>query len=693
MRIGSQISAGLIGAAVGAAVLTAAALFMVKRAESLAAKPGSAIRNSVLVESYVKHSSDLLNALDILTIHEANAFLVAEVIAADCREGLAAVHRSDALKSLVPMEELDASFERVMEFAGRAVLAPNRTSERDAAVLRLDEAATDFVVLRDRLLEAAKLLSVQRTRELDRQQRVGWAALTVTSLIYGLFLFSLYRRARFQIVEPVTSLATAAEKSMLRGETFGHVPSGSDEVASLGQTIASFVANLEKTVAERTEDLEVEVRARSGAEEKLKAAHDELETKVDQRTRELVALNDILSRQVQEREQAQAESLELQQQLRQSQKMDAVGQLAGGVAHDFNNLLTVMLGYLDLLQGNLEDETVIDAAAQIQTAAERAADLTKKLLAFSRKQMLEPRVLDLTDLLQKLVPLLQRLIGEKIQLDLDLDQTAPTVFADPTQIELVVINLIVNARDAMPLGGPLMVGTIAAVDSVPGTIAPAGVESGPYAGLYVEDTGEGIPPEILERVFEPFFTTKLLGEGTGLGLSTVYGIVRQSGGQMRVRSEVGTGSRFEVLLPIAQGVESRSENPTPEVETRQRGHETILVVEDEPAVLELVRRALERDGYRVLIASDGDAALELAAQDPEIIDLVVSDIVLPGLSGPDLERSLRQLLPDLKIIFMSGYPERAGSVDVPRGPTVSFLSKPFKIMDLEDEIRRLLAVV
>jgi two-component system, cell cycle sensor histidine kinase and response regulator CckA len=365
----------------------------------------------------------------------------------------------------------------------------------------------------------------------------------------------------------------------------------------------------------------------------------------------------------------------LEDRLRQAQKMEAVGQLAGGVAHDFNNLLTVIQSYGTFIASELPEGSSLHVdVSEILKAARRATDLTRQLLAFGRKQMLQPRRLDLNQRVSNVAGMLRRVIGEDIALETQLAGTLWPVSADPGQLEQVLMNLAVNARDAMPTGGTLRLRTQnVEIDAAAARERP-GLKPGAYASIVVEDTGCGIDAASLPHIFEPFFTTKGPGRGTGLGLATVYGIVKQSDGYISVDSTLGEGTRFAVLLP-------RADAPTPEPSVAPapapRGTETILLVEDEVAVRAVIRRMLESLGYTVREAVDGRDALRLAAEHTGHIDLLLTDVVMPELNGRALAEQLADRWPHLRVLFMSGYTDdeilRRGLMQ----SGSSFLEKPF----------------
>jgi CheY-like chemotaxis protein len=328
--------------------------------------------------------------------------------------------------------------------------------------------------------------------------------------------------------------------------------------------------------------------------------------------------------------------------------MEAIGRLAGGIAHDFNNLLGVISGYSELLRHRYPDHPGADRIRQIESAGSRAAGLTRQLLAFSRKQVLEPKVVDVGALVGDLGRMLQRLLGEDVRLTIRSEADVDPVRADPTQLEQVVMNLTVNARDAMPLGGELTI----SVGMTEADARDASLPAGRYVALSVRDTGCGMDAATLSHVFEPFFTTKERGKGTGLGLATVYGIVKQTGGCVRVESAPGAGSTFTILLPPTQ---ERSAPAQLAAAPPRGGRETVLVVEDEPGMLELARETLEQNGYSVLAASSGDEALRLAASHATSIELLLTDVVMPGIGGPALAERLTRRQPRLRVVFMSGY--------------------------------------
>jgi PAS domain S-box-containing protein len=399
---------------------------------------------------------------------------------------------------------------------------------------------------------------------------------------------------------------------------------------------------------------------------------------------------------ISERKRAEAERARLEaalhraeENLRQSQKMEAVGRLAGGVAHDFNNLLSVILGYCDILLGDLQaEDTTRSDLESVRRAGQRAADLTRQLLAFSRQQVLDPRVLDLDDVIHNAEKMLRRLLGEDIELSASCRADGARVRVDAGQMDQVIMNLAINARDAMPRGGKLTLETSRVTLDEDYAAAHPGVGPGAHVVLSVTDTGVGMAPELQPRIFEPFFTTKEHGKGTGLGLSTVFGIVQQSGGHLSVDSEPGKGSTFRIYLPESLAEESPAAAPT--APATLRGSETILLVEDQEEVRHVAQEILRRYGYDVLTAADADDAIRLCAQPEPHIALLLTDVVMPRMSGPELAQRLVSLRPDMKVIFMSGYTEQAIVRHGVLAAADAYLAKPLVPAVLARRVREIL---
>jgi signal transduction histidine kinase/CheY-like chemotaxis protein len=380
----------------------------------------------------------------------------------------------------------------------------------------------------------------------------------------------------------------------------------------------------------------------------------------------------------------------LDDHLRQGQKMEAIGRLAGGVAHDFNNLITIISGYSDMLLETLPaNDPAREMVGAIKKASDRAAGLTRQLLAFSRKQVLKPRRVDLNTLIADFDTLLRRLVRENVELTTTTSAVPLPVLIDPGQIEQVVMNLVINSRDAMPHGGKLTVSTGRADELARRRASDGDLPTGPYALLTVSDTGCGMDAETRAHLFEPFFTTKEPGKGTGLGLATVYGIIRQSGGRVDVHSAQGQGTTFRIALPLSPEAAPAADGAPPRA-TVLRGTETILLVEDEDGVRLLAREALRSAGYRVVEASHGVEALVRARQHHGPIHLVLTDVIMPHMGGPELVQRLTELFPEVKTIYMSGYTDSTVVHEGVLSRSVAFLDKPFTGEDLTQEVRRVL---
>ncbi len=377
-----------------------------------------------------------------------------------------------------------------------------------------------------------------------------------------------------------------------------------------------------------------------------------------------------------------------EQRLHHAQRMESVGRLAAGIAHDFNNLLTVILGFTEFLIERLPaDADLHRDATEIRTAAQRATGLTKQLLAFSRQQVLERKVVDLVAAVTDLRPMIERLIGEHLRCTYALPSRPHLVLIDPQQFEQVVMNLVINARDAMPAGGDLRV-AIGREDMEMVRAVSLGVAPGPFVVLTVSDTGQGIPPATLEYIFEPFFTTKAQGQGTGLGLSTVFGIVRQSGGVIEVDSVVGSGTTFRLYFPVSAAATADAESE-PRAATARSPQSTILLAEDELGVRAFLEMALTRAGHTVIATQSGLEAVEAGLNSTQPIDLLISDVVMPGLSGPEVADQLRLAHPRMRTLFLSGYSMHTALPD--RVDPNTFLQKPFTVDVLMEKVRERLA--
>lgn len=398
-----------------------------------------------------------------------------------------------------------------------------------------------------------------------------------------------------------------------------------------------------------------------------------------------------VSRDITKRRRVEAERTSLEAQLLQAQKMEAIGRLAGGIAHDFNNLLTgiSVSAQLMLDAGALADATHADVE-DILSASDRATRLTRQLMAFSRNQVIAPQLVDVNSVVSSFERMLSRLIGEDIRMAHRASSAPVWIEVDPIQLEQIIVNLVVNARDAMPRGGDLLLRTYRS-DLVQEDLAGWDAVPGQFVVMEVRDTGDGMTEEVRAHIFEPFFTTKEAGKGTGLGLSTVYGIVKQNGGVIQIETESGAGTSFRVCLPArAAPTEAPKESPSEQI---RRGCGRVLVVEDEVIVRSLARRLLVKHGYEVVEAKDGEEALLLCSQESEPFDLVLTDVVMPGMSGPRLIAKLREDQPEVKVIFMSGYVDEELQQDAVGQPGTRFMQKPFNVAALLDLVATLLHAI
>ena len=434
--------------------------------------------------------------------------------------------------------------------------------------------------------------------------------------------------------------------------------------------------------------ISLDITDRHEAEEALRRVQDELERRVIERTRELSLTVARLEKEISDREKAESALQKSEDQLRHAQKMDAVGRLAGGVAHDFNNMLSVILGHTELVLSRLDqDHELYESLDTVRQAALRSAGLTQQLLAFSRQQVVSPRYVDLRVLVREFEKMLERVIGDDITLRIIQPDEPCPVCVDPVQMEQVILNLAINARDAMPNGGQLWIQTRLTTLEPEYVFAHPEAKLGRHVELSVKDEGTGMDTDTQRRIFEPFFTTKAEGRGTGLGLSTVYGIVHQSGGSLLVESALDKGSTFRVFIPVAQGKEAWA----PTGDTRAgRGTETILLVEDEPEVRRVCALTLRGLGYQVVVADDAEHAIKICASSEQRVHAVLTDVVMPGISGVALVERLRGLRHGLRVLFMSGYTDRQIVDASTLNASAAFIHKPFTPDALGKQLRALL---
>ncbi len=426
--------------------------------------------------------------------------------------------------------------------------------------------------------------------------------------------------------------------------------------------------------------LGVEIEERRRAEEKVRSLNEELERRVADRTADLERALANLQSEMKHRE-------SLEKQLIQSQKMEAIGRLAGGVAHDFNNLLTVILGHEELLRaGYGDDPSAVESLSEIHRAGERASALTQQLLAFSRRQIAMVRVLDLNEAVRQTEKMLRRLIGEDVGLALHLAADLPSIKVDPSHIDQVLLNLAVNARDAMPAGGKLTIETARLELDEQYATTHDGASPGTYVMLAVSDTGTGMDEATKAHIFEPFFTTKEAGKGTGLGLSIVYGIVKQNGGEILVYSEPGQGTAFKILLPAVRAA-GESAPARAEAVQQRPPNETVLLVEDDAQVRRLTQAMLERLGYGVIACASPDEAQAALREHHGRIAVLLTDIIMPGMRGTELSDIVRSVDPRIRVVFMSGYTEGGVLEQGMITPGVAFVRKPFTAADLNEQVR------
>ncbi|MBI4469601.1 MAG: response regulator [Acidobacteria bacterium] len=559
------------------------------------------------------------------------------------------------------------------------------TIGEERAIESLKRGATDYVLkdsltrlvpaIRRALKESEERSERNRAEQALRSAESKFRTLVEQSLV-GIYII---QERKFVYVNPRFA------------DAFGYPPSEITEMSSIldlliEQDVEAVLAHVRKLEEGRIDALHLTFRGKTKDGTLLYLEAHGAMTEYNERPAIIGTLLDVTER-VRTEEALRAS----EEQLRQAQKMEAVGRLAGGIAHDFNNLLTAITGYSEILLDRVGAESSLRREIEeIQRAGERAAALTRQLLTFSRKRLLQPVVLDLNSTVNDVEKMLARVIGEDIQLTTDLAAEPGIVRADPTQLEQVILNLAVNARDAMPQGGRLTIRTVP-VEIGPSQASLLRIDAppGPYMMLVVTDTGFGMDPETQSRIFEPFFTTKEHGKGTGLGLSMVYGIVQQSGGHIRVQSEPGRGTSFEIYLPRLQESADRLD-----VQGERRlppsGTETILLVEDDDTVRSLIYEVLHGCGYKVLVSASGDLALNICQGYKGRIDLVISDVVMPGVGGPELVGRISLLRPNAKVLYVSGYTEEAmlhrGVLD----SGFALLQKPFTPEKLARRVREVL---
>jgi signal transduction histidine kinase len=582
---------------------------------------------------------------------------------------------------------LNAAYERALAVFVEADGQNPRVADR--MVRGMDRPPTDLI---DRLAEHINVQFALRSRvERERLARDSYAV-AMAGLLLGAIGVVAVTWISISFTRPLAELTEAADR-VAHGDVAVQLVASSkrDELGLLARSFQSAIRSLNLLVAE-TDSLitavkEGRLNARGRADQ-FQGVYAELVLGINGIMHAMESLHAELALQ---RDDAQADLRNTSAQLLQAQKMEAIGRLAGGVAHDFNNLLTVILGFADIVVGDESvDAGVRSNVEEIRAAAVRASNLTRQLLTFSRKQVSQPRVLSLNRVIDEAASMLKRMIGEDVVLAWSLEPGLSPVRVDPGQVSQVLMNLSVNARDAMPAGGRLVIATSNTRFRPADGGWKAAASEQPFVALTVTDTGCGMPPEVLAHAFEPFFTTKEHGKGTGLGLSTVYGIVEQHGGHVEIDSRVGAGTTVRIYWPAATSDAERTGAGTGPADDGASGSETILVVEDQDMVRHMISATLRRKGYHVLEASSGVRALELARAYPGDLHLLMTDVVMPGLSGPEVAERIGHVRPGIRVIYMSGHDadglvQRGGFKD-----GAEFIEKRFTTVPLARTVRRVL---
>jgi hypothetical protein len=629
----------------------------------------------------VLHVEDEVTDSDLVTVWLHEAGLDWEVVRVDTRDAFVSALESDEFDVVLSDFQLPAfnGLEALKETRARrpelAFVFFTATLGEERAVDALKAGATDFVAkerparlvpaLRRAVREAEERTARKRAEEGLRQREESFHLL-FESNPHPMWVFD---RESLRFLE--VNSAAIAHYGYSRDEFLAMRITDIRPAADAAKAVATVRSESESGTRHHTGDWRHQLKDGGIIDVEI-AAHD---IEFAGRAGRLVVAHDVTERK------------RLEAQLLQSQKLEAVGQLAAGVAHDFNNLLNVITGYSELLLRSLPPNgTDRERTEQVRRAAERGAGLTRQLLAFSRRQVLEPRVLDLNAALADVQSMLTRLIGEDIKIVTAFDPALGRVFADPGQMEQVLVNLVVNARDAMPDGGSLVLETSnVALDEAYARTHP-GARTGAHVRLAVSDTGHGMDAATAARVFEPFFTTKPRGKGTGLGLATVHGIVQQSGGHVDVYSEPGHGTTFKIYLPRVEAQEERPADEGARVEPHG-GSETIVLVEDEDGLRALIREVLEDAGYRVVEAQDPERGLAAVRAEPRGIDLLMTDVILPQMRGNELADRVREISPGARVLFMSGYTDEAIGQHAVLSPGSHFLQKPFSLAALLAKVR------
>lgn len=537
------------------------------------------------------------------------------------------------------------------------------------------ERVSGYVPVRDVHGKYILFIQIDKTRDVFRQGQTSMRYFFLSLLFVGFtFCLVIMLLIERQVLSRLSFLHESVNKISQSSDSAARVTiKGADELSSLASEINAMLDSLEDS------------------EKELKQAHDELEKRVQERTADLEKTNKALEAEIKERKRAEKEKEEMQAQLLHSQKMEAIGILAGGVAHDFNNLLTAIQGYTDLAMTKVsESDTLYRYLKQISISTVRAAELTRQLVLFSRRQSMDFNPININNTVDHFLQIVDSFIGEDITVETELSPNLWTVMADKGTIEQLIMNLVVNAKDAMPLGGKLTIKTQNTILKENDCKGNTKIHPGKYVSISVKDTGTGIKPEVLEHIFEPFFTTKETGKGTGLGLSVVYGIVQEHNGWIDVKSELGKGSTFLIYFPT---ISTQIHDETGEVfsvENLKGKGERILLVEDDERVYKFLKMILEENNYVVFEACNGEDALEIFKKEDGQFDMVLSDVVLPDINGIALVNKLTEMKPDLRILLNSGYTGNKSGSSIIKEKGFRFLQKPYNINDLLKTINEVL---
>lgn len=597
------------------------------------------------------------------------------------------------------LEQLKKDYRNFLfKVIGVAAQYVERIDTHESVLVEVNLWAEEFIKHLNNITDKISLVSKTKTNRVALySNKIHIILLGSLAAIFTIFIFLSFL-VEWKLFSPLNRLMafvreiSGNETSLSKRFNSKHY----DEIGELGRSLDFMLDRLNQTTVSR-DLLQEEVEERRRAEEALTDIKERLEEEVALRTKKLQFSYDELKKEIADRKKTELEKGQLQAQLCQVQKMDALGALAGGVAHDFNNILAVVIGYAELSLADLTDKPALEKRlAEIIQSGERGAAMVRQLLTFSRQKVSKPSLIIVNEIINRMLNLLHRLIGENIKLEVEDNGEPGCIKADPSQLEQVVMNLVVNARDAMPKGGTITIQT-RNIELFDGALTrSANIPAGPYVCITVSDTGEGMDASTLQRMFEPFFTTKIMGKGTGLGLSTTYGIVHNSHGTIHVDSKVGEGTKVCVYLPQASfHAMETGDYPLTEREAlfKERSGGSIVLVEDELNVLDSTKYMLQRMGYNVCAFSDPLQAEEEFNRRPGEFDLLISDVVMPDCDGPELFGKILPNRPDLNVIFMSGYAEHHIPEAFMRHQNTAFIQKPFTFNQLNHHVNQILATI